>query len=491
MTIPLWQRLTLRHRTVVIITLFMWFTGIVVGMICRSSLERLMYRQTDVELQDDAIDFLSLVDGQAISWSDSQSAAWNRRVATHPLHRLFIRILEGDGDVVWESITAPHPFPSTLDENSPEIQSAGSFRVVHYPVRILQDQMLPSGMANLPVPMTLQVGCSLDLVSSTIRQFDLWLITGLGILSLATPLIAWFLASRLLEPLRQLAHDTDSLQIDTLRLIQRTRNGDEIDRLAETVNTLLTRVRTHLQSNEDWMANSAHQLRGPLAAIVSNVEVVAGRIPDGKSKEMLERVLSECEHLKRLVNQLLFLGEAKADRHHPIRERIEWDEMVAKASDFFEALAHAHEIDIHFPRLDPCVVLANPEHLRYVIHNLIDNAIKYTPERGRIDVSILRNDANRTCTLLVCDNGIGISEADQDKLCRRFYRSDSGRDPEQTPRGSGLGLHIVRSIVDTLQGKLEIASKLGEGTRVSVELPMANEETPRSAKSKTEASHPV
>jgi two-component system sensor histidine kinase BaeS len=108
-----------------------------------------------------------------------------------------------------------------------------------------------------------------------------------------------------------------------------------------------------------------------------------------------------------------------------------------------------------------------------VIHNLIDNAIKYTPTGGTIDVSLLRDDVNKRCTLTIRDTGIGISEEDLPKIGRRFFRSNSGRDPSQTPRGTGLGLHIVQSIVEAAGGKMEIASMLGQGTEVRISLPTA------------------
>jgi signal transduction histidine kinase len=245
--------------------------------------------------------------------------------------------------------------------------------------------------------------------------------------------------------------------------------------MAETLNSLLARVRSHLKENEDWIANSAHQLRGPLTAIISNVEVVAGRIPDGKSSDMLQRVLSECQFLKRLVNQLLLLGEAKSERHQMIRQEIAWHELVEKSSDFYEALAQASDIQIHFSRLDPCMVHANPEHLRFVIHNLIDNAIKYTPQGGSIEVALQRRPDARLCSLSIRDSGIGISPEDLSKIGRRFFRSNSGRDASTTPRGSGLGLHIVQSIVDAMGGNLNIRSELGRGTEVEVTLPLSKQ----------------
>jgi signal transduction histidine kinase len=228
-----------------------------------------------------------------------------------------------------------------------------------------------------------------------------------------------------------------------------------------------------MQQNEAWIADSAHQLRSPLAAIISNVEVVANRIPDGKSGQMLQKVLEECQYLRKLVNQLLLLAETNDARRQPIAQNVRWDSLVQRSSDFFDAVASEKNITIETRRIDPCSILANPEHLRFVIHNLIDNAIKYTPEGGRIEISVIRNPSSKHCTLTVADSGMGISPEDQERLGRRFFRINSGRDPAQTPRGSGLGLSIVVNIIELLKGSFQVESELGKGTTIRVTLPEA------------------
>lgn len=469
---PYWRRLTLRHRAALIVTLFIWITGLLVGWICRSSFQNLLVRQSDVELSYDFNDFRNILSKEAIPFSSAKTEAWDRRLAIHPLHRLFIRVVGADGKPIWESITAPPIPPASGITDANVVQANEDYRFIQYPVTLRPSAADEDSSDAPPVNVILQVGCTDYWVDTTIGQFDGWLLRALVPLFLGAPILAAILASGLRRPLVQLTESTKGIAVETDRLIARNENGDEIDGLAETLNSLLTKVRSQLRENEDWIANSAHQLRAPLAAIISNVEVVAGRIPDGKSSEMLQRVLSECEYLKRLVNQLLLLGESKADRYRMIRQDVAWDELVAKSSDFYDALASAHDIQIRFPQLDRCRVHANPEHLRFVIHNLIDNAIKYTPTGGYIDVSLRRDDAAKYCTLSVRDTGIGISSEDLPKIGRRFFRSNSGRDPAQTPRGTGLGLHIAQSIVSAMGGKLEIASQLGQGTEVRVSLPL-------------------
>jgi two-component system phosphate regulon sensor histidine kinase PhoR len=186
---------------------------------------------------------------------------------------------------------------------------------------------------------------------------------------------------------------------------------------------------------------------------------------------MLESVLRECEYLNKLVNQLLVLVEAKADRYNRSRPCVRWDEFVRRCCDFYEALANLNQIQIEYSNLQPCSIAANPEHLRFVVHNIIDNAIKYSQAGGRIEIDLQNNTETMLCSLRVRDTGIGISKEDLERVGRRFFRSDSGRDPESTPRGTGLGLNIVKTIVESLRGELKIESEIGNGTTVTVLLP--------------------
>jgi len=126
---------------------------------------------------------------------------------------------------------------------------------------------------------------------------------------------------------------------------------------------------------------------------------------------------------------------------------------------------------LNFNSLEPITVLANHEHLRIVLHNIIDNAIKYTLENGSVEIELTKTSSSE-CTLRVSDTGIGISPTDLARVSRRFFRSDSGRDPATTPRGTGLGLNIVKTIVEGIDGRLEIDSSLGKGTTVQIVLPI-------------------
>ncbi len=187
---------------------------------------------------------------------------------------------------------------------------------------------------------------------------------------------------------------------------------------------------------------------------------------------MSEKVTVECNYLKKIVNQLLLLGETNSDRRESVCSQVAWDRQVLQAVDFFEALAEEKGVLLRSSQIDGAVVLGNPDHLRFIIQNVLDNAIKYTSHGGTILVELRAEKDSNEAVLRVQDTGIGISHEDQKRIGQRFFRSNSGRNPAETPRGSGLGLSIVLNIVQSMQGSFQISSELGRGTLVTVRLPL-------------------
>lgn len=465
-----WRERTLQTKTALILTLFTWISAALIGIASRSALDLMVHRHIDLELNDVANDFHAILHTENFPFSDTQTGRWNRRLAIHPRHRMFVQVFDQQGLLKWSSITAPNPPPqANLHVN--EHRSIDIYRVLHRPLSLrIAD---PSDRSSKTMQnAVLQVGCAMELARSALQELDSWILPVALLLLLGVPPLAWFISDWLLLPLRELTKETDSIKIQQDRWITQSGNHDEIDRLAITVNQLLQRTRDSIQHNEDWIANAAHQLRGPLAAIMSNIEVCTDRATDNKSQQMLDKVTSECQNLKKIINQLLLLGETNSNRKSPLRISVQWDRQVTQTVGFFEALADDKEVSLTLEHVEAARVEGNPDHLRYIIQNLLDNAIKYTEPNGHIRVSLRKDHSSNQAILCVADTGIGISDEDQKKLGQRFFRCNSGRDPTNTPRGSGLGLSIVLNIIESMQGNFKIKSQLGKGTEIQVSLPL-------------------
>jgi len=249
--------------------------------------------------------------------------------------------------------------------------------------------------------------------------------------------------------------------------------GDELDVLSQTINRLLDRIAAHLQQRHDLLANSAHELRSPLAAIRSSVEVALNeRRSAAEHEELLLDIMGQCEGLEALVNQLLLLAETEAAESRERSEQVSWSDVVKSSVEIFSAAAEV--ADVHLSaQVQPGVHIdGNRQYLRQVINNLLDNAIKYTPAGGSVLVQLKANGMHES-ELRVEDTGVGIAAEDLPRVFERFYRGDKARRREHGARGTGLGLSICQSVIEAHGGKISIQSRPNGGTAVMVVLPSA------------------
>jgi len=147
------------------------------------------------------------------------------------------------------------------------------------------------------------------------------------------------------------------------------------------------------------------------------------------------------------------------------------DQLASKAVDMFQGIAEQRGVELHIKTVEPVTVRGNTVHLREVIHNLLDNALKFTSPSGSVSVEVRAPARAKQVELRVSDTGVGIAPEDVSKVFERFYRADKSRQRAQPIGGNGLGLSICQSIVKAYGGRISIVSKLGQGTTVTVSLP--------------------
>jgi len=318
--------------------------------------------------------------------------------------------------------------------------------------------------------MTVRVGCSMQ---SLYEDFDIltrmMVLAGAAIVVLA-PLGGYWLAGRATKPLARIIQTTARLRPTNLaeRLPLRG-TGDELDRLSRTINGMLDRIGAYVEENHDYLANAAHELRSPLTAIGSAVEVALNseRSPQ-EYQEMLEEIAEVCNSLGVVVNQLLLLGESESRRLVPAGKPVTLEMIVQKSVDMFQAAAENQQIELTLSQRDRATVEGDEGHLWQVVNNLIDNAVKFTPAGGKVDVSLRTDAPAGRAVLTVRDTGVGIAAADLPRVFDRFYRCD-----RQGERGTGLGLSICQALVRAHQGKIRAESAPGQGSCFTVTLPLA------------------
>jgi signal transduction histidine kinase len=243
---------------------------------------------------------------------------------------------------------------------------------------------------------------------------------------------------------------------------------DELRRLAVTFNEMLASLAGAYQAQQRFVADASHELRAPLTAIQANLELLE-QVPDMSPADRQEAVAEasrEAHRLTRLVADLLTL--ARADAGSVVRRQV-----VDLAPVLHEVLREARHLareqQVILGPLEPACVEGDPDRLKQLLLILVDNALKYTPPGGQVTLELGRNATQ--AEVVIRDTGVGIGAADLPHVFERFYRADPAR--ARDPGGSGLGLAIARWIVDQHGGQIGLTSTSGQGTTVTVRLPLA------------------
>jgi signal transduction histidine kinase len=286
---------------------------------------------------------------------------------------------------------------------------------------------------------------------------------------ICTLLIGAFAAFKLSSPISRLSSLMDQLYRTQKLPPVHAEGTKEIKRLAFGYNLLSKQ----LEEQEKWrrilMEDLAHEFRTPLSVVSNQIEAMVDGIFE-MSRSRLEMVLFDLYRLNRLVQDIEQVIQANGARFELHLSETDMVPLVKRAIFLLQEAADAKKIELtlHTPKV-PCPVLVDLDKTTQIFINLIHNAIKFTPEEGRIEVEVEPEDKAGMIAVHVRDNGIGIAKDDLTKIFDRFYRAEhpENRDVE----GSGLGLTITRRLVEAHEGRIEVKSELGVGSRFSVYLP--------------------
>jgi heavy metal sensor kinase len=291
-----------------------------------------------------------------------------------------------------------------------------------------------------------------------------------GPLALAAALGGGYLLARKgLAPVDHMARTAGEITSKHLhRRIDVPNPGDELGRLAKTLNEMIARLERSFDEMQRFTADAAHELRTPLAVLRSEAEVAlrSPREPE-QYRQVLETMLEEVERLARLAEQLLFLSRKDAGLIPRVREPLELERLAEDVAEMMHLVAEAKGVTLSVEHLALCPVRADEDQLRRVLFNLVDNAIKFTPAGGTIWVRC--EPVGDRFGVIIRDSGIGIEAEHLPHIFERFYRVDPARTREAG--GTGLGLAIGRAITEAHGGCIRIESTPGIGTEATLLLP--------------------
>ncbi len=326
---------------------------------------------------------------------------------------------------------------------------------------VVAQPLKTAGMAVLLTGRSLQ---SLDRVLARQR---LGLVVGLAILiTLGTALGLW-LAGSMLKPLDEMTTTCNRIAAgDLSHRVNLPHRSDEIGRLAEAIDRMAARVEATLASQQRFIASAAHELRTPLAALQGSLDVLLRGALDEPptARRLTQSMYREVTRLFRLCDQLLGLSRAhaaEAIHTQPVEIHTFLREFATQASFL------AQERELTLQEGEPLTIEADPDALKRMLFNLVDNAVQHTFEGGKITIGW--EQAGNGVKIFVADNGEGIAPQDLPHIFEPFYRGDRSRSRRRG--GTGLGLAMVKALVEAHGGKITAASTPGQGARFTIWLP--------------------
>ncbi len=299
------------------------------------------------------------------------------------------------------------------------------------------------------------------------------------VLSIAIPLAlllgsygGLYLANQALGPVDRITRAAEQIAGgDLTERVPESAKMDEIGRLAATFNLMISRLQAAFERQRQFTSDASHELRTPLAVMRGDIEVALRRDRSAvEYREALESNLEEIVRLSRLVEDLLMLARGDAGRVELRREPVDLNKLCQQMVEYISPLADQKEQTLSFAGPDAQVIVsADMLRIKQLLLNLLDNAIKYTEPRGKIILGLKAEDKEAVIT--VTDTGRGIPPEDLPFIFERFFRR-SAKLTDRSATGFGLGLSIVKWIVDSHGGKIEAQSEVGKGTTFTVRLPL-------------------
>jgi signal transduction histidine kinase len=292
--------------------------------------------------------------------------------------------------------------------------------------------------------------------------------TVLGTIALSAA-IGWFMASKAMTPVDRMTRAAQAIgeAADFSRRLPEPRRQDELGRLARTFNEMLGQLADAFATQRRFLADASHEMRTPLTVIRTNVEALRrgmGADPVER-EETLRAIARETDRMGRLVADLLTL--ARADAGQPlVRRRLAFDTLVLDVYQQEQALANG--VRLLLGEWEQMEVEGDADRLKQVVLNLVDNALRHTPNGGTVTLDLVRRDDE--AVLHVRDTGPGIPAEHLERIFERFYRVDQPR--SRQAGGTGLGLAIAREVAEAHGGRINVESKVGEGSTFSLILPL-------------------
>lgn len=456
--------------------LTLWYTGALLAiLLVISALSYSLVRWSLVQdLDASLVTVAQVIADTAVPPPGSTLASSAERVLREALgpefYDKFFQLLEPNGTLGLRSThLSDETLPLSPNARANAARGVRTFETVqlasHERVRLLTMPIVRNGR----VAQLVQVGISLAGTQQALTRYVEALLVlvplGIGLAAVGGATIA----RAALKPVDEISRTARRITAEDLRRRLSLRGtGDELDHLAETLNVMLARLEEAFAQMRRFAADAAHELRTPLTALKGGIEVAlrADRSPADYRRALVSS-LEDVERLIRLAEDLLFLSRSTAGLDAS-RTPVDLEPLLLDVLEVGVRLARGTGVSVNVREVAPVTVCGDPVALRRALLNLVENAVKYTPAGGKVELSLAC--AGRAVEVTVEDTGIGIHPSDVERIFEPFVRLEAARGRETS--GTGLGLTIARSIAVGHGGSLTVDSTPGAGSRFTIRLPL-------------------
>ena len=451
-------RLTLRYALAFV-------TFVAAGfLVLYFALNSILDQHKDEDLEEDVAEFRNFYEANGLERVKSEIL---REVKTSDKRDVFIRLLDRDGKTLfssdltyWQTLTTRENAVQRVLTGSGPVFMTEKVARQEYKTRVVYGLLAPDIVYHAG-ETTEEKEELLDLL---LGVFTVMMVVAIPLASL----ISWAMARNAVRAIKEISRTAEEIRSGNLdKRVTVNHQVDEIDHLASTFNIMLDRINSLITEMREMADNVAHDMRSPLARIRAISEMAL-------SKDwMLEQhktaaadVIEECDRLLQMINTSLDVVEAEAGISNETVGEVNMSELVNDAHELFEPVAEQQKISLTCDYTANCISRGHKQNLQRMLANLLNNALKYTPEKGLVSVNLY-------CTpqkifIKVKDSGVGIPEKDIGRIFERFYRCDQSRSQD----GCGLGLSFARAVARAHGGDISVTSSPGRGSTFVIEMPV-------------------
>lgn len=396
---------------------------------------------------------------------------WRADVETLNLKKDYIHIFDEKGKIVLNSANIDQPFSEGLHQQFPQNVNKIYYRNISYKGAALRTINYPFLFRD-QLPFIIQIATPLKSEDMLLQKLFVFIIGSIFLILVITSFVGGIFVKNILEPVMSVIKTANNVSHEDLSVRIPSKEADiEMKALIESFNTMIARLENSFNHISEFSSHVAHELKTPLAIIRGEMELALDQDREREEyKETMRDCLEEIDRMIKIIKDLLLIS--KFDYHPEIFhfEKIDVNSLLEDIIEHAQILAMPKKIAVEYVgEHEKLFIPADKVHLRRLFLNIVNNAIKYTLDEGKVILSVKKN--SDSIQVIIKDSGIGIPEQHIDKIFDKFYRAHKEQDSGEY--GSGLGLSMAMSIARAHKGQITVSSIPQQGSEFTVSLPLS------------------